>query len=248
VQVFAATRESLALLREGRYREVVERCAPVLDANPTYVPLRLLVAQSLVALRRDLEAETQLRYCIELDPDCGPAYRYLGELEIRRGRPKSAARMLEQACRLCPGDREARDLLLVVERQLRRATDTPVRVPAARPTGPVLARGTDAPPPRRRRPPTARLDPEAGRRKLARGTETPDRPQRHATLRDDFGDYLADAGLLSRAQVRAALIYRRTRGGDLGGAAIALGFVSEPKLRWALQAYRADQGKDDSSR
>jgi tetratricopeptide (TPR) repeat protein len=245
VQVFAAMRESLALLRDQRFCEVVERCAPVLDANPNYVPLRLLMAQALVALERDLEAEAQLRFCLELDLECGEAYRYLGELELRRGRPKAATRLLEEACRLCPGDREARDLLIVVERRLRRAIEAPVYVPAGPGPKAPLALGTDSPPPRRGRPPAARFDPEAGKRQLARGTETPPPPRRHATLRDDFGDYLADAGILSRAQVRAALIYRRTRGVELGDAAIALGYVSEPKLRWALHAYQAAQRDDD---
>ncbi len=235
VQVYAAIRESIVLLRQRRFAEVVERCGPVLDANPHYVPLRLLVGQALVGMGRELEAEAQLRHCLELDPDCGPAYRYLAEVELRRDRAEAAARLVDRACRLDPSDREARDLRYAIERRLRAV---------AAPRHSVARDSAGAPPPRRRRPAAAARDPEAGRRKLARGTDTPgSRARRHATLRDDFGDYLAEIGLLSRAQVRAALIYRRTRGVDLGDAAVDLGFVSRDALLRAANGYRGLGGE-----
>ncbi len=257
VDVFAAMRTALVLLDQGRFAEAETRCRAALGENPNYVPLRLALCEALLGLHRDADAEENLRHCLKLDPMCGVAYRHLAELALRRDHPKAAARLLEKACRFAPGDGKARQLLAGLEERLRRAAGELVRLPAAGPSpGEDTSRFTRpgaAASPRRRRAPSARGSRDAARHKLARGTDSPgaSRPShggepayRGGSLRDGFGDYLAAIGLVSRAQVRAALIYRRTRGGQLKDAIMALGFVSEPKLRWAEQAYQASGSGD----
>jgi hypothetical protein len=54
-----------------------------------------------------------------------------------------------------------------------------------------------------------------------------------------FGEYLVAIGCLTPAQLRAAIAYHRSMRIRIGAAAAALGFVSEPKLEWAAQAFHA---------
>ena len=78
------------------------------------MPLLLLRARAHIALRRDLDAQADLRDIIRLDPQCGIAYRLLGELAARRDENESAAIFFREALRLDPDDREATDWLAIV--------------------------------------------------------------------------------------------------------------------------------------
>ncbi len=49
-----------------------------------------------------------------------------------------------------------------------------------------------------------------------------------------IGQFLVDAGRIDRAQLGSALALQRERGGRLGEALVALGFVSEPVLMLEL--------------
>src|ERR1700704_1083073 len=92
-----------------------------LEAEPECLPLLLIRARAQIALRRDLDAQADLRDIIRLDPRCGVGYRLLGELAARRDENAPAALFFREALRLDPDDREAHDWLLIVEALLRPA-------------------------------------------------------------------------------------------------------------------------------
>ncbi|HWO25409.1 MAG TPA: hypothetical protein VNO30_42000 [Kofleriaceae bacterium] len=109
-------------LFEGRhYPSVVALCTDALDDEPECVPLLLLRARSHVALRRDLEAQADLRDIIRIDSRCAIAYRLLGVLAAKRDENEPAILFFREALRLDPGDREAADWLLVADASLRPA-------------------------------------------------------------------------------------------------------------------------------
>ncbi|HEV7557419.1 MAG TPA: tetratricopeptide repeat protein, partial [Kofleriaceae bacterium] len=116
--VLAAAEE----LFEGRhYPGVVALCEDALENEPECVPLLLMRARAHIALRRELEAQADLRDIIRLDPSCGSAYRLLGELAARRDENDSAAIFFREALRLDPDDQAADDWLQIVDNSLRPA-------------------------------------------------------------------------------------------------------------------------------
>ena len=137
------------------YPSVVAVVSSALEREPEHVPLLLLRARSYIALRRDLEAQTDLRDIIRVDPQCSAAFRLLGTLAARRDEHDSAAIFFREALRLDPQDREAAEWLAIVDQP------RPVRPRASspRPTMPLRA------------PSEPRAEPLASR--FARGTVTP---------------------------------------------------------------------------
>jgi hypothetical protein len=149
-------------LYEGRhYPTVVAVCTDALDGEPECVPLLLMRARAHIALRRDLEAQADLRDTIRLAPQCALAYRLLGELAARRDENDSAVIFFREALRLDPGDREAADWLLITDASIRPAAVAQIipapataagRFPSApahrrsRESQPRFARGTRQPP------------------------------------------------------------------------------------------------------
>jgi tetratricopeptide (TPR) repeat protein len=114
-----------------------------------------------VALRRELEAQADLRDIIRLEPSCAIAYRLLGQLAARRDQHDSASTFFREALRLDPGDREAADWLLVTDASLRPAA-VAQKIPA-----PATAAG--------RFPSASRRSLETGVTvRFARGTRQPD--------------------------------------------------------------------------
>jgi tetratricopeptide (TPR) repeat protein len=114
-------------LFDGRhYPGVVAMCSDALIDEPDCLPLLLIRARAHIALRRHREAQADLRDLIRLDPRCGVAYRLLGELAARRDETESAATLFLEAFRLDPGDREAADWLMVVDRSPRTRSLPPV--------------------------------------------------------------------------------------------------------------------------
>jgi hypothetical protein len=100
---------------------VVAMCNDALDGEPDCVELMVIRARAHIALRRDLEAQADLRDIIRLDPQCAIAYRLLGELAARRDENESAAIFFREAIRLDPDDTEAHDWLAIVDVSLRPA-------------------------------------------------------------------------------------------------------------------------------
>ena len=119
------------LFEARHYPGVVAVCTDALDAEPECVPLLVLRARAHIALRRDLDAQADLRDIIRLDPRCGLAYRMLGELAARRDENDSAAIFLREALRHAPDDHEARDWLAIVEASVRPAAVATFPAPAA---------------------------------------------------------------------------------------------------------------------
>jgi tetratricopeptide (TPR) repeat protein len=146
------------------YPGVVAMCSDALEGEPECVPLLLVRARAHIALRRDLDAQADLRDIIRLDPQCSVAYRLLGELAARRDENESAAIFFREALRLAPGDREAADWLLVVDASVRPAAAA-YKLPA-----PAAAAG---------RFPEATVDVKPGR--FARGTNPPDQHDERPT-------------------------------------------------------------------
>src|SRR3954469_10199534 len=132
------------LFEARHYPGVVALVSDALDAEPECVPLLVIRARAHIALRRDLDAQADLRDIIRLDPQCGIAYRLLGELAARRDENESAAIFFREALRLDPGDREAIDWLLVVDNTVRPAVVAKTRRPPA-PRIERVARGTHPP-------------------------------------------------------------------------------------------------------
>jgi hypothetical protein len=148
-------------LFEGRhYPSVVALCSDALDEEPECVPLLLLRARSHMALRRDLDAQGDLRDVIRLDPQCALGYRLLGELAMRRDESDPAIVFFREALRLAPGDREAADWLLVANASLRPAA-VAQKLPA-----PATAAGRFPSAPDARRP-------RESQPRFARGTRQP---------------------------------------------------------------------------
>lgn len=226
-------RAALELYRSRQFPGVVAVCADALDNDPDNLHIRLLLARALLALRRDIEAQSHLRDCLRRDPRCAPAYRHLGELAMRRDELQSATIFLREATRIDPDDRDAHDLLRVVQELVRpnQPTAAVEKLPAA-----TVAVGCPSP----SRDPSSPPIPSR-RRRLAVGTSS-DTAGLEAPADGGFGRYLVTIGVLSPVQLRAALAYHRTTGVRVGRAAAALGFVSEPKVEWAAMAFHGRRG------
>ena len=203
------------------YPSVVAACTDALDHEPGCVELRLLRAKALLRLRRDVDAQHDLREVIRLEPKCGLAYRLLGELAARRDEHESARIFLREALRLDPHDREANDWLAVVG-DLVRPTAAADKLPAiAAAVGASFPRGRVA----GSQPAIAREAP-ASVGPLARRAEGP-----------GFGRYLIQIGLLTPDRLKAAVAYQRSMNVKLSTAVIALGLASQLKVEWASLAY-----------
>lgn len=233
------------LFRARHYPGVVAACADALvDLAPgdtSRGPIHLLAARSLLALRRDAQAQAEIRECLRIDPQCAAAYRLLGELAARADELPSAKIFLREAIRLAPDDLEAHEWLALVDRMARPAPAAASTVVAKAAVGRAPGTRTQPPP-----TPVARPQPPAPRLRVAplplpppsavtplpraRGTAPP-------PVAVSFGEYLVECGLLSPVQLKAAQAYQRSTGVRLGAAAVALGLVSEPKIEWASIAY-----------
>jgi tetratricopeptide (TPR) repeat protein len=160
--VIEAARE---LLGARNYSSVVAVATSALESCPGDIEMRLLRARALLALRRDEEAQTDLRDCLRRQTRCADAYRLLGELCFRRDEFESAAVFLREAIRLRPTDEHSRDLLIVVEglenKRFMKPTAAVEKLPAA--TVAVGSLNSDEPRMAVKRPP-----------RLAQGTCAPD--------------------------------------------------------------------------
>lgn len=167
--VIATARE---LFEARHYPSVVAVCTDALDDEPECLPLVLLRARAHLALRRDLDAQADLRDAIRLDPAAGVAYRLLGVLAARRDEHDSASVFFGEALRLDPDDREAHDWLAIVasSRPAAVAHHNPATTAAAgRVSSPArVARGTQPP---RREDATDAFTEERQTRPFARGSE-----------------------------------------------------------------------------
>jgi tetratricopeptide (TPR) repeat protein len=149
------------LLDAKHYPGVVAMCSDVLDDEPECVPILLIRARARIALRRDLDAQADLRDVIRIDPACSIAYRLLGELAARRDENPSASAFLREALRLDPDDREAHDWLTIVSAPSRPAA-VANQLPATATAAGHFSSGTRSA--------------SASHTRLARGTQPPEAP------------------------------------------------------------------------
>jgi tetratricopeptide (TPR) repeat protein len=223
---------SAAELFHGRhYPGVVAMCSDALDEEPECVPLLLIRARAQIALRRDLDAQADLRDIIRIDASCGTAFRLLGVLAARRNENESASVFFREALRLDPRDREAYDWLMIVDR--------PLEVPPARSAAPRLARGTQAPVERDEE--TAEDRPtqpflRAPKPQARSRASTPELP--------GFGEYLVASGILSRERLRAAQAYQRSMKVQLSTAIVTLGLATPQRIEWAAVAHQSQLARD----
>ena len=161
------------LFEARHYPGVIALISDALDAEPEHVEALVLRARANIALRRDLDAQADLRDIIRLDPQCGVAYRMLGQLAARRDENESAAIFFREALRLDPGDREAGEWL-----QILGATSRPAAVANKLPA-PAAAAGrfprarTGGDTPRSLSSP-ARAERPGSQPRFAKGTHAPD--------------------------------------------------------------------------
>ena len=199
------------LLESRHYAGAVALVNGALENEPEHVPLLLVRARALFALRRDLDAQADLRDIIRLDPQCGGAFRLLGELAARRDEYESAGIFFREAVRLNPGDQDARDWLAIIEATSRPAVPAPARTPkGTRPPAQTIARGSA---------PT-----------LSRGLV----PELQG-----FGDYLVETGILTRERLRAAQAYQRSMRVQLSTAIVTLGLATPQRIEWAAVAHQS---------
>src|ERR1044071_10389754 len=97
------------LLVARHFPGVVAMCSDALDDEPECVPLLLIRAQARIALRRDLDAQADLRDVIRLDPRCSLGHRLLGELAARRDQHAPAALFFLEVLPLEPSPHETQD-------------------------------------------------------------------------------------------------------------------------------------------
>lgn len=225
---------------------VVALVSDALEEDPTCVAFLLLRARAHMALRRDLEAQKDLREIIRLDPTRGVAYRLIGELAARRDENESAAIFFREALRLDPGDREASDWLTIVEATVRPAAvanklPAPAaaagRLPSrARTESPRLANGTYPPEQERRTPPLA--GPRVG--------TAPRTPARIATgsspTLPSYDTAAAEQGAQPAQALRRPMSRTPARGAvpelpGFGEYLVSIGILTRERLR-AAQAYQ----------
>ena len=208
------------LLAARHHPSVIALCSDALEDEPECVALLLLRARAHIALRRDLEAQADLRDVIRLDPRCGLAYRLLGELAARRDENESAAIFFREALRLDPNDREASDWLLVVDSSARPAAAAH-KLPA-----PAAAAGRFSPP--RARSSMRSISAPVRAERLARGTQNPVDPHQQLLLEEPSTDRMAHPELGPASPDPDEPVTAPQRKHPAHAIALAIG--SEPKL------------------
>ena len=108
----------MELFRERHHPGVVAVCTAAIEQEDQgdHVPLRLLLAHSLMALRRNKEAHEQLSICLRKQPRCAEAYRLLGHISLLNDQLESSRIFLRTARRIDPRDTRSTELLDIVER------------------------------------------------------------------------------------------------------------------------------------
>jgi tetratricopeptide (TPR) repeat protein len=221
---------------------VVAMCSDALEDEPECLELLVIRARAHMALRRELEAQADLRDIIRLDPKCGVAYRLLGELAARRAENESAAIFFREAIRLDSSDQEAREWLAMVTTLRPAAAANKLPAPAAvaghLPTARSFARGT-RPPDDIDQTPTYPFTRGSTNDPAAWRNPNPVPPSRGSIPElPGFGDYLVTEGILTRERLRAAQAYQRSMRVQLSTAIVTLGLASPQRIEWAAVAHQ----------
>lgn len=97
--------------KAGRVDEAIAVCRDGLVRHPHYATARLILAKALMS-RQDFDAAlVEIEAILRVSPNDVQCHRLAAEVHRRLGRIDDAARHLERAASLDPGDRESRALL-----------------------------------------------------------------------------------------------------------------------------------------
>jgi tetratricopeptide (TPR) repeat protein len=101
-----------ALCDAGRDDEAEEVCRQGLGQHPRLVTGQVALGRALLQRGRLREAQDVLVDAAKSSPEHGDAFRWLGELSLRKGDPDHARPILEYAEELMPTDAQVADLLV----------------------------------------------------------------------------------------------------------------------------------------
>ena len=101
-----------ALCDAGRDDEAEEVCRQGLGQHPRLVTGQVALGRALLQRGRLREAQDVLVDAAKSSPEHGDAFRWLGELSLRKGDPDHARPILEYAEELMPSDAQVADLLV----------------------------------------------------------------------------------------------------------------------------------------
>lgn len=184
--VIATARE---LFQCRHYPSVVAVITDALETEPECVELLVIRARAHIKLRRDLDAQADLRDIIRIAPSCSVAYRLLGELAARRDENESAGIFFREALRLDPDDHEAAEWLQIVETSVRPAAAAKKLPAPAAAAGrfPVTRARVEQPNTATGANPRSVVSPARGtapgaQPRFARGTSSPDPRDEHPTM------------------------------------------------------------------
>jgi len=130
VDSVSVIRAASELFHARNHPSVVAVCSDGLEEEPDNAALRLLRARAWLAMRCDVEAQSDLTEMVRLDPTNPAAYRVFGELSAQREDLESARIFFHEALRLDPGDRESKEWLAITSAMVR-PTAVAEKLPAA---------------------------------------------------------------------------------------------------------------------
>jgi len=257
MQVGLAARAE-ALVNGRRYEEAVSMCRRDLAVHPTDLELRLVLGRALMALHRDVEAESEMQECLRRSPRSAEAYRMLGELAFRRDRHSVAAEYLGEAARLQPDDMSSLVLLEIVREVGSRTKGhqkTPAAAAAKLPAAAAASRRSNEPDPAtasagaptspsgahgraRYKSPRRRAITRIGDEDATSMVHREDAPSVMVRLRGGIGEYLVRRGALSRERLFWALGDHYKNGGRIGDAIVRLGFIGREDLESLAVEYQ----------
>ncbi len=119
------------LLRQSRASEALEVLAARLAVAPNDVAALMAAGRAYLVVGELLRAQQTLMQAAKLAPDAPTAYRWLGEVLLKRGDPGRAVKVLEKAKAGSPGDREVDQLLARAQRLAKLADGELPQPPAA---------------------------------------------------------------------------------------------------------------------
>ena len=125
-----AIQTATELYHRRHYTTVLAVLRDVVTEHPDCIEIRLLRARSFAALRRDGEAQRELRHALSIAPKHPAPYQLLGELALRHDRLAAARVFLTEALRLDRSDRHTQDMLRIVK-SLIQPTAAVEKLPAA---------------------------------------------------------------------------------------------------------------------
>lgn len=227
------------IFRQRNFSQAVAACREALAHSPEEVDLRLLLARSLMALRRDAEAQVEVATCLRLRPRCGEAYQLLGELAFRRDELNAAEIFFREALRLNQDDVHARVLLDIISSLKTRPAAAAAKLPAASAAAGHLSASPKQVGKKKKRMALG-SDPGVASERAAlrdRGAPAEKVALEAAGREGGFGEYLVHMGVLTRAQLFAVLHRHYHEKLRLGDAVVKLGFARPEVVEQYAREY-----------